>query len=82
MGQTILRMLKSYAVRVFLQYETPHDYNTTYYLCATLEAKINGKQLLNNISMMISKLNLSFGFQMEIEERAKTVGISSCLMAT
>ena len=46
---------------------------TLYY--ATVEAKINGKQLLNNLSTLISRLDLSVGFQMEIEERVKQVPI-------
>lgn len=50
-------------------------------LCAIVEAKINGKQVLNNISTMISRLDLSFGFQMEIEERVKQVRLAACNVA-
>ena len=50
-------------------------------LCAIVEAKINGKQVLNNISTMISRLDLSFGFQMEIEERVKQVHLAACNVA-
>ena len=38
-----------------------------------VEAKINGKLLLNSLSALNSKLDLSIGFQMVIEERAQQV---------
>ena len=40
---------------------------------ANVEAKINGKQLLNNISALNSELKFSLGFKFAIEERAGQV---------
>ena len=45
----------------------------SFFLYATVEAKINGKQLLNNISTLTKKFDFSFGFQMAIEERVEQV---------
>ena len=69
MAQTILRMLKSYTVSVCLSVQV----STNRILCANVEAKINGKLLLNKLSALNSKLDLSIGFQMVIEERAQQV---------
>jgi hypothetical protein len=48
---------------------------TFFIVCANVEAKINGKRLLKNISELNSKykLDLTIGFQEEIEERAGQV---------
>ena len=68
----ILRMLINFVVSFIFIGHKP-SYRCYVILCANVEAKINGKQLLNNIAALTSKFDFSFGFQMAIEERIEQV---------
>ena len=73
-----LRMLRSYAVS-FTQTELYHYH---YFMdnVYIIEERINGEQLLNNISILTSELKFSLGFKIAIEKRVGKVCIIILLL--